>query len=54
MEKFFEKLREEYGRSLINNEWLNRLWKNDIAEIFPQEIEIIKRFCKRADERDLK
>ena len=106
-----EKLREEYGRPLINNEWLNRLRKNDIAEIFPlfylerigsyhwglmqgysqtevpymsyfvrqkngedldltkwqhdlyrfngypydpKEIEIIKRFCKCADERDLK
>ena len=32
---FIEFLREQYNRPLINNEWLNRLDGNDVAEIFP-------------------
>ena len=30
-----ENLRSAYDRPLINNEWLNRIAKNDVAEIFP-------------------
>ena len=30
-----EKLREEYGRPLINNEWLNRYEDNNVKELFP-------------------
>lgn len=35
MVPLIELLREEYGRPLINNEWLNRLSDNNYKEIFP-------------------
>lgn len=110
MTVLIEKLKREYGRPLINNEWLNRIADNNVKEIFPlfylerigsyhwgliqgfsqtyepwgnyfvdylkegskldltrwqhdlyrfnglpydvKEIELIKRFCRLADERD--
>ena len=35
MVTLIERLREEYGRPLINNEWLNRYEDNNVKEIFP-------------------
>ena len=35
MIRIIENLREKYDRPLINNEWLNRIAGNDVAELFP-------------------
>lgn len=35
MVAIIEKLRGDYGRPLINNEWLNRIQGNNVHEIFP-------------------
>ena len=35
MVQIIENLKREYNRPLINNEWLNRIEHNDVAEIFP-------------------
>ncbi len=35
MVAIIEKLRRDYGRPLINNEWLNRILGNNVAELFP-------------------
>lgn len=35
MVAIIEKLKSQYGRPIINNEWLNRIENNNVAEIFP-------------------
>lgn len=35
MVAIIEKLKNDYGRPLINNEWLNRIADNNVKEIFP-------------------
>ena len=35
MVRLIEKLKEDYGRPVINNEWLNRISHNNVDEIFP-------------------
>ena len=35
MVQLIEKLKEDYDRPLINNEWLNRIDDNNVKEIFP-------------------
>ena len=35
MKKYCEDLKREYGRPVINTEWLNRIFKNNVVDIIP-------------------